>query len=119
MTDGHSDSRDVIKGVRHEGQVVVLELGGEIDMQCSTKLRIKFLELFKGRPQVLVVNMTKVGFMDSSGLATLVEVLKWCHRNDSQLKLVGLAENVRNVFELSRLESLFQIYDNEAEALSQ
>ena len=119
MRDRDTDPKDVIRAVRHEGRAVVLELAGEIDMQCSTTLRGKLMELFTARPSVLVVNMTQVGFMDSSGLATLVEALKWCHRNGSQLKLVGLAEGVRSVFEIARLESLFQIYDSEAEALSQ
>lgn len=76
------------------------------------------MELFQDKPPVLVVNMTQVEFMDSSGLATLVGALKWCRRNDSQLKLVGLVQRVRNIFEISRLESIFQIYDSEAEALS-
>lgn len=109
---------DLIKDVRHEDQALVLELAGEIDMQCSTELRDKFRELFRYKPQVLVVNMTEVEFMDSSGLATLVEALKWCRRNGSQLKLVGLVQRVRNVFEISRLDSVFQIYGSEAEALS-
>ena len=119
MTDAYNDPKNIIRSVRHQEGAVVLQLGGEIDMQRSTKLRGKFMELFRDKPQVLVVNMTEVDFMDSSGLATLVEALKWCHRNGSQLRLVGLAEAVRNVFELSRLESMFQIYDSEAEALSQ
>lgn len=56
--------------------------------------------------------------MDSSGLGTLVEALRWSRRNGGQLKLVGLAESVRSVFEISRLETVFEIYDTEAEALS-
>lgn len=109
---------NVIKNVRHEDEALVLELAGEIDMQCSIELRDKFRELFRQKPQVLVVNMTEVEFMDSSGLATLVVALKWCRRNSSQLKLVGLVQRVRNIFEISRLDSVFQIYDSEAEALS-
>ena len=119
MTDGHSYPQDIIRGIRHEGQAVVLELGGEIDMKCFIKLRGKFRELFLERPPVLIVDMTHVKFMDSSGLATLVGALKWCRQNGSELKLVGLARRVRSVFEICQLESIFQIYDSEAEALSQ
>jgi anti-sigma B factor antagonist len=119
MVDDNSDSQDIIRAVRQEGQAVVLELSGEIDMQCSVKLRNKFIELLKDKPPVLVVNMTKVEFMDSSGLGTLVEALKWCRQNGSQLKLAGLTQAVRNVFEISRLETIFQIYDSETEALSE
>jgi anti-sigma B factor antagonist len=72
----------------------------------------------KGKPPVLVVNMAQVEFMDSSGLGTLVEALRWSRRNDGQLKLAGLSQAVRNIFEISRLDSVFQVYDTEAEALS-
>ena len=109
---------DIIKNVRHEGQAVVLELAGEIDMRCSVDLRGKFMELLQKKPPVLIVDMSQVEFMDSSGLATLVEALQWSRRNNGELKLVGLKQRVRSIFEISRLESIFQIYDNEAEALS-
>jgi len=109
----------VIRGVKHEGRTVVLELGGEIDMKCSAKVQDKFKEIYRDSPPVLVVDMTEVGFMDSSGLATLVGVLKWCRLNDCELRLAGLSRGVRNIFEISRLESIFQIYESRAEALSQ
>jgi anti-sigma B factor antagonist len=118
MTDDSSYHRDIIKDVRYADQAVVLDLAGEIDMKCSVELRNKFIELLKNKPPVLVVNMTEVRFMDSSGLGTLVEALKWCRQNGGQLKLVGMVQSVRNIFEISRLESIFQIYDSEAEALS-
>lgn len=118
MTDDRSYPRSVIKGVRKEGQTLVLELAGEIDMQCSVELRQKLKELFRDKPSMVVINMTDVKFMDSSGLATLVSALKWCRLNDSELKLVGLVRRVRSIFEICRLESIFQIYDSEAEALS-
>jgi anti-sigma B factor antagonist len=118
MTDSHSNN-NIIRGIRHEGQAAVLELSGEIDMKCFIKLRSKFRELYQERPQVLIVDMTHVKFMDSSGLATLVGALKWCRQNGSELKLVGLTQRVRSIFEICRLESIFQIYNTEAEALSQ
>lgn len=117
MTDDNTYAEDVIRGVRRQGRAVVLELGGEIDMKSFTKLKDKFKELYRDKPQVLVVNMTQVDFMDSSGLATLVGALKWCRQNGSELKLVGLNQHVRSVFEICRLESIFQIYNTEAEAL--
>jgi anti-sigma B factor antagonist len=117
----HEDSnhQNIIRGVRHEGQSIVLEIGGEIDMKYSVELKDKFKELFRERPLLLVVNMTHVDFMDSSGVATLVEALKWCRHNGSELRLVGLSERVRSIFEVCRLDTIFQFYNNESEALSQ
>ena len=111
-------SQDIIKGVEEKDGAVIISLAGEIDMKCSSELRAKFMELFKSRPAVLIVDMTEVEFMDSSGLAILVEALKWCRQNDSKLKLVGMVQTVRNVFEISRLDSIFQICDTIEEALN-
>jgi len=118
MADDHAHPHDLIKSIRREGKAVVLELSGEIDMHHCMKLRDKFVDLLRDKPPVLVVNLSEVGFMDSSGAATLVGALKLCRRIGCQLRLVGLTERVRNVFEICRLESVFQFYEDEAEALS-
>ena len=118
MQDKDSSSNEIIKEVRREGEEVVLVLAGEIDMKCSVKLRDKLLALLKDKPPVLVVNMAQVEFMDSSGLGTLVEALRWSRRNGGQFKLAELAQSVRSIFEISRLDSVFDVYDTEAEALS-
>jgi anti-sigma B factor antagonist len=111
-------SQDIIKDVQEKDGAVIISLAGEIDMKSSSELRAKFMKLFKSKPTVLIVDMTKVEFMDSSGLAILVETLKWCRQNDSQLKLVGMVQTVRSVFEISRLDSIFRIYDTIEEALA-
>jgi anti-sigma B factor antagonist len=118
MREEDSSTREIIKDIRHENQTIVLVLAGEIDMKCSPKLRNKFMELLRNEPPLFVINMQQVEFMDSSGLGVLVEVLKCSRRYGGQLKLVGLGRSVRNIFEISRLDSVFQIYDTEEEALS-
>ncbi len=119
MTNGKNCSQGVIRAVKHEGRAVVLELGGEIDMKCSAGVKTKLKEIYRDKPPVIVVDMTEVKFMDSSGLATLVGTLKWCRLNGSELRLAGLTKAVRSIFDICRLESIFQIYDSQAEALSQ
>ena len=118
MRDDINKLQPVIRAVKHEGRAIVMELGGEIDMKCSARVKNKFKEIYRDKPPVLVVDMTEVKFMDSSGLATLVGVLKWCRINGSELRLAGLTKAVRNIFDICRLESIFQIYDSRAEALS-
>ena len=119
MSDCTDRPQPVIRGIKHEGRAIVLELGGEIDMKCSIKVKDKFKEIYQHKPSLIVVDMTEVEFMDSSGLATLVGVLKWCRINNCELRLAGLTKAVRNIFDICRLESIFQIYNSRAEALSQ
>jgi anti-sigma B factor antagonist len=118
MNEEFSDPQDVVRDVRYEGSTVILELAGEIDMERSVEVKQKLKELFQKKPSRLVVNMSDVKLIDSSGLATLVGALRWCRTNGSTLRLAGMAENVRSIFEICRLDTIFQICDTEAEALS-
>jgi len=119
MTDQDAAFQNIIKAITSRGSAKVVELAGEIDMQCSMDLRASLLELLREKPTALVVDMTHVEFMDSSGLATLVEALQWSRRHGGKLKLVGLQPRVRSVFEISQLETIFEIYDSVDEALPQ
>lgn len=65
----------------------------------------------------VVVNLSGVSFIDSSGLASLVKALKRCRQNKGDLYLSNLQQAVRIIFELTRLDKAFQIFDDEASAL--
>ena len=118
MTNDQGYPQDVIKTIQHHDQDVVMELAGEIDMKCSAKIKDKFKEIFRQKPRSVIVDMTEVNFMDSSGLAVLVGALKQSRINNSELKLAGLTKDVKGIFEICRLETIFQIFDTTDEALS-
>lgn len=65
----------------------------------------------------LLVDFTDVTYMDSSGVATLVEALQLTHKNKGKLRLYKLRQAIRDVFELSRLDKVFDIYEDEQSAL--
>ena len=117
MTNDQSYPENVIKAIRHHDQDVIIELAGEIDMKCSAKIKDKFKEIFRRKPHSVIVDMTEVKFMDSSGLAVLVGALKQSRINNSKLKLAGLTKDVRDIFEICRLETIFQFFDTTDEAL--
>ena len=117
MTNDQNCPENLIKAVRHQGQVVIMELAGEIDMKCSAKIKDKFKEIFSRKPHSVIVDMTEVSFMDSSGLAVLVGALKRSRINNSELKLAGLTKEVKDIFEICKLETIFQFFDTTDEAL--
>jgi len=117
MTNNQSYPQNVIKAIKHHNQDVIMQLAGEIDMKSSAKIKDKFKEIFSQKPQSVIVDMTEVNFMDSSGLAVLVGALKRSRINNSELKLTGLTKDVRGIFEICRLETIFQIFDTTDEAL--
>jgi anti-sigma B factor antagonist len=71
----------------------------------------------KKTPKVFL-NLEKVRYIDSSGIASLVEGLKASRDQGSRLILYGLSKTVREVMELSRLQKIFEIHDSEAQALA-
>lgn len=96
----------------------VVDASGEIDMQSSPKMREQLRGLVAKKPKRIVVNLAEVKYIDSSGLATLVECLQSTKKTDTQLVLIGMNDNVKDIFELSGLNRVFQIMDSEEEALS-
>ena len=98
---------------------VILDLTGDIDLAHSPVMRKALLGEIKEKhtPKVFL-NLKRVRYIDSSGIASLVEGLKASRDQGSRLILYGLSPSVREVMELSRLQKIFEIYENEEQALS-
>jgi len=99
--------------------ITVVRLAGRFDAYTAPAVKDKFLELQAAGRVKIVVDLSAVDFVDSTGLATLVAGLKHCRQAGGDLKLAGLRSRVRVIFELTRLDRAFQIYENEAAALSE
>lgn len=99
------------------GEVVVLELSGEIDINTSPEVRKAFDQLIKDQKKKILLNFAEVAYIDSSGLATLVEMLQRLKRIGGVLRLCNLSEKVKGLFEITKLEKLFSIFSSEEEAI--
>ncbi len=98
--------------------MTILDISGDIDLANSPAMRKVLLGEIKDKrtPKVLL-NLINVRYIDSSGIASLVEGLKAARDNGARLILYGLSLSVREVLELSRLQKIFEIYDTEEKAL--
>jgi anti-sigma B factor antagonist len=104
--------------IRNISDVAIIDCTGDVDLYSSPKLREALLsEVQPGKPSVLV-NMTDVTYIDSSGIATLVEGLQLSRQSKTHFGLFGLRKNARAVLELARLHKVFAIFENEQEAVS-
>ena len=74
------------------------------------------MKLLSSSPKRLVVDLTQVELMDSSGVATLIEVLQVQRKDGRKLVLCGLQDKVRSVFEITRLNEVFVIVDDRSAA---
>jgi len=87
----------------------VLPLEGEIDLRTSPRLENSLLRMIKKRPPHVVVDLSGVTFIDSSGLAVLIRAMQDVQKYGGKLRLSGMNENVRPIFEIARLDQIFVI----------
>src|SRR5262245_27846509 len=99
-----------------DAQSTLVTLGGDIDLRNSPALRTTLLELVDAAPRRVVMDLSGVTYVDSSGVGTLVEFKRKLERVGGQLVLAGMQPRVRGVFEITRLDRFFTITDNVAEA---
>ena len=104
---------------RRVDKATILDVSGNIDMSNSPEVRTALLrEIREKSVSRVVLNLTAVGYIDSSGVASLVEGLKASRESGSRFVLFGLSDSAREVLKISRLLKLFEIYDDEAQAIA-
>ena len=104
---------------RHLDKITIFDISGDIDLATSPELRKALLREFRDLkiPRV-VLNLERVRYIDSSGVASLVEGLKASRDVGSRLVLFGVNRTIREVLQLSKLLKLFEIYENEKQSVA-
>ncbi len=104
---------------RRNGKITIFDLSGDIDLANSPVVRDSILrEIRESQTPRVVVNLSQVGYIDSSGVASLVEGLKASRDLGSRFILFGLSTSAREVLQLSRLMKVFEVYDSEEQAMA-
>jgi anti-sigma B factor antagonist len=96
----------------------ILALKGEVDLHVSPTITASLNELIDKKPQRLVVDLSEVSYIDSAGLAALIEAMQTVEGYGGKFMLSGLQETVRSIFEISRLDQVFQIFPDANAALA-
>jgi anti-sigma B factor antagonist len=103
---------------RYLESTTIFDVTGDIDLANSPAVRKALLtELKEKKIPRVIMNLRGVKYIDSSGIASLVEGLKASRDLKARFILFGLSKSAREVLQLSRLLKLFEIYENEEEAL--
>ncbi len=98
--------------------VLIVDVTGDLDARSAGDLKLTLNEKIEGGKVWILVNLSEVPYMDSAGLGVLVSGLKNTNRQNGDLRIYGLQPDVRNIFELTRLNKVFQIFEDEASALA-
>jgi anti-sigma B factor antagonist len=96
----------------------VLPLEGEIDLHVSPRVAASLEAMISDKAPRIVVDLSRVNYIDSSGLAVLVEAMQNVEEYGGKFALAGLQENVRSIFETARLDQVFLIYPHVDAALA-
>jgi len=97
--------------------VTVFKIFGDIDINSSPDVKKSFDKSITRDKNKVVISLENVGYVDSSGLATLVEIYKNLRTYAGKLKLTNLSDKVRGLFEITKLDKLFEIVPTEQEAV--
>ena len=107
-----------VTGVRWQEKVAIVDVAGDIDLNRSLDFQKALLSVLEDGPHRIIVNLSGVPYMDSSGVASLVKLLSRTRKSGCQLSLVGLTTRVKSLFEITRLDVVFNISPTEKDALA-
>jgi anti-sigma B factor antagonist len=96
----------------------VLPLEGEIDLHISANVAASLNMMIEKKPKLLIVDLARVTYIDSSGLAALIEGMQNVQEYHGKFALTGLQEPVRTIFEIARLDQVFRIFPDVDAALA-
>src|SRR2546423_11636914 len=102
---------------REQDGWTVLAVSGEIDIATAPSLREKLHSLLADTKPRLVIDLDDVGFLDSTALGVLVGALKRARTDDGVVRIACAQPRVLKVFEITRLDSAFDLYDSVEEAV--
>ena len=102
--------------VREEQGAVIASFSGDVDLEHSPKAREVLLECVE-RARKVLVDLSGVEYIDSSGVASLVEAFQRAKKSGVEFALVSVNAPARRVLELARLDKVFTIHDTLAEGL--
>lgn len=105
--------------VEHERDVTIVEVEGELVVGNRRALKDEVLSRLDEGDEKFVLDFEDTSYIDSSGLGVLVSLSKRIREQGGELRLAGLDDDLHTLFELTRLDTLFQIADDRAEALAQ
>lgn len=120
MSERQPQDPDNEISVRMEGQkIAIVSLGGEVDIVRSPDLQVSLKDAIGRTPNggSVVVDLSDVTYMDSSGVATLVRGLQLSRKKGVGLVLCSLQDRVRSIFEIARLDTVFPIAGTLDEAI--
>lgn len=108
----------MIKEIKKIGKVTVMSLQGSLEVSLQEQFKANVLKQISGDPCSLVISLKEVDFIDSACLGALIAVARRLRERGGDLKLSDLSPEVRSIFQITRLEKVFEIFEDADSAVS-
>jgi anti-sigma B factor antagonist len=104
--------------VKKQDDITIIDVEGQLIVGNRQELKQKVLEELEGGARKFMIDFSNTGYIDSSGLGVLVSLSKKIREQGGELRLANLNEDLRTLFELTKLDTLFHIAADRQEALT-
>lgn len=104
--------------ITKQDDVTIVAIEGQLIVSNRQDLKQRMLEELEGGARKLLLDFSQTGYIDSSGLGVLVSLSKKIREQGGELRLAGLNDDLRTLFELTKLDTLFQINESLDQALA-
>lgn len=105
--------------IRQNGDVVLVDVGGKITLgDGSVAIREAVKKLVADGTKKIVLNLGDVSYIDSSGIGELVSAFTTVSNNGGSLKLLNLTKRVQDLLQITKLYTVFEVFNDEAEAVA-
>ena len=99
--------------------IIVIKPQGEIDLHSSPQLRAILQDNIKDATLGVLIDLGRVNYMDSSGLATLAEAFQVIKKEGKKMAICALTDTVKNILSITRLDEIFPVFGSQEEALKE
>ncbi|MDQ3062088.1 MAG: STAS domain-containing protein [Acidobacteriota bacterium] len=104
---------------RQAGDITILDMDGKVTIgEGSVALRSTIRRLLGEGKKKILLNLGRVGYVDSSGIGELVSSYTAVNKEEGSLKLLNLTQKIQDLLAITKLLTVFDVYDSEADALS-
>jgi len=104
--------------LREKENILLMDVNGEVDLYNAPEIKEVIKEQIDNNKRQIIINLDEVSYIDSSGIGALISSLSNLKKIGGGLKIINVHDSVKKVFELTKLTSFFEIYDNEDEAVA-
>ncbi len=102
---------------RQIGNVTIVDISGRIVLEETARLRLLVCDLLDNRYRLIILNLADAEYIDSAGLGCLVGSFTSARKHDADLKLLSPSEKVRNALRITKLDTVFDIVNDEQDAV--